>query len=102
MALATREVELVLIARDRASPVLARLGGSFAGISRNLGRATALMSRHLTMITKEYVEFTQQSALSFTQVENVANATQKSIEESTKRIARTIPRELQQIASSFL
>ena len=101
MALATREVELVLIARDRASPVLARLGGSFAGVSRNLGRATGVMSRHLTMMTNEYIQFTQKSALAYTQVEGVANATQKAIEESTKRIARTIPRELAQIQDAY-
>ena len=53
------------------------------------------------MMTNEYIQFTQKSALAFTQVENVANATQKAIEESTKKIARSIPRELQQIQDAY-
>ena len=101
MALATREIELVLIARNKASPVLARLGGSFAGVSRNMGRATSAMSRQLTMMTNEYIQFVQKSALAYTQVENVAQSSQKAIEESTKRIARTIPRELKQIQDAY-
>ena len=101
MATTTRELELVLIAKNRASSTIARVGGALAGLSRNMGLLGAAGVGAIAAMTKEAADFQQKAALAFTQVEGVANASIRSIEEGAKRIARNVPVELEQVQDSF-
>lgn len=69
MALATRELELVIIARDRASAVLARIGGAFAILGAGAARIGAQGIGFFAEVTNEAIEFRRQVALAFTQAE---------------------------------
>ena len=101
MATTTRELELVLIAKNRASSTIARVGGALAGLSRHLGLMGAAGAAAMITMTNEAAQFQQKAALAFTQVEGVANASIKSIEDAAKRIARNIPVELSQVQDSL-
>lgn len=74
MALATRELELVIIARDRASATLARIGGAFTILGAGAARFGAEGIGFFAGVTQEAIDFRKQVGLIFTQVE-VAGAT---------------------------
>ena len=101
MALASRELELVLIARDRASSTIARVGGALTALGSAMTFAGVQGVKSLGGMAKEAADFRQQAVIAFTQVDNVANASIKSIEDSTKRIARTIPTTIEDIQGTF-
>ncbi len=69
MALATRELELIIIARDHASAVLARVGGAMAILGAGAARLGVKGIGAFVEVTEEAIEFRRQVALAFTQVE---------------------------------
>ena len=101
MALASRELELVLIARNRASSTIARVGGALTALGAAIAGVGLAGTKAFISMAHEAAEFRQQAALTYTQVDNVANASLKSIEDATKRIAKTIPVQMEQVGQSF-
>lgn len=69
MALATRELELVIIARDHASATLARVGGAFAILGAGVARAGIEGIGFFAEVTNEAIEFRRNVAEAFTQLE---------------------------------
>ncbi len=69
MALATRELELIIIARDRTSAVLARVGGALAILGAGAARVGAAGVGFFVDATKEAIDFRKTIALAFTQAE---------------------------------
>lgn len=69
MPLATREVELIIIARDRASASIARIGGAMVAFGAMFARVGAAGVSELAEMTMEAIEFRRQIALAFTQAE---------------------------------
>lgn len=69
MALATRELELILIAKDRASATLARVGGAMAILGGAAVRTGIEAAGFFVDATQEAIEFRRQVALAFTQLE---------------------------------
>ncbi len=69
MALGTRELELVIIARDHASAVLARVGGAIALLGAAAVRVGVKGIGAFAEMTNESIEFRRQIALAFTQAE---------------------------------
>ena len=69
MALATRELELVIMAKDKASATLARVSGALALIGGATVRAGLEGAEFFVDATKEAMEFNRQIALTMTQVE---------------------------------
>lgn len=69
MALATRELELVIIARDRASATLARVGGALTILGAGAARVGLEGVGAFAEMTKESIDFRKQIALAFTQAE---------------------------------
>lgn len=69
MPLATRELELVIIARDHTSAALARIGGAMTILGGALARVGAGAVGELAQMTQESIEFRRQIALAFTQAE---------------------------------
>ena len=88
MALATRELELVLIARDRASATIARVGGAFTILGGSIAGIGALASREFGRMVEEASNFRRDATLAFTQVDGVANASLRNIERSSIDIGR--------------
>lgn len=87
MGLSTRELELVLIAKDRASSVLARVGGSLVMLGVAMERLGAKGTRELQEMTSEAMNFQRSVALAFTQVDGVANASLESIRRTALDVA---------------
>ena len=90
MALATRELELIIIARDRTSAVLARVGGALAILGAGAARLGAEGVGFFVGATGEAIEFRRQVALAFTQVEIAGvtfDDTLNLIRESARRTA---------------
>ncbi len=69
MALATRELELIIIARDHASATLARVGGAMAILGAGAARLGVKGIGAFVEVTNEAIEFRRQVALAFTQAE---------------------------------
>ena len=88
MALAVRELELVLIARDRASATLARVGGAMAILGGAAARLGAEGIGFFAEVTNEAIEFRRTIAEVFTQVE-VAGATYEDVLNMVRNSART-------------
>lgn len=69
MPLATRELELIIIARDHTSAALARIGGAMTILGGAIARVGAAGVSELAKMTQESIEFRRQIALAFTQAE---------------------------------
>ena len=71
MALAVRELELILIARDHASATIARIGGGLAIMGGAMIVAGARASREFGEMALEAMEFRNQVALAVTQADGL-------------------------------
>jgi len=121
MALGARELLLVLRARDEATRTVNALGRSMrnldkdakAAITAQANRGQALssagvgiagigvaMAGALAQMTNAAVEYERQSALTFTQLDNVKGSV-KEIEDIGKRVARAVPAPFEQMQASL-
>jgi len=79
VALAVRELELILIARDNASAVIARVGGAMVILGGIITAVGLKGARELGEMTKEAIDFRQEIALAVTQADdlgaNIENVT---------------------------
>jgi len=99
VALATRELELVIIARDRASATLARVGGALAILGAGASRLGAKGVGLFASATKEAIEFRRNIALAFTQVE-VAGATFDDVLELVRESAKKTAVPIEELTES--
>jgi TP901 family phage tail tape measure protein len=90
VALATRELELVIIARDNASATLARVGGAFVILGAQIARAGIGILQELGSWTSELMDFQQQIALAVTQAEGVG-ATMENVSAISRNVGTTLP-----------
>ena len=100
MALATRELELILIARDRTSATMARIAGSMVILG---GAITALGlkgARELGAMTMEALEFRQQMALAVTQADGLG-ATIENVGEIVNRVGTELPVPFEELSDSL-
>jgi len=90
VALATRELELILIARDHASAVIARIGGAFV-ILGGIITATGLKgARELGSMVSEAMEFNQAIALAVTQADGLG-ANIENVSGIINRVGKSLP-----------
>ena len=101
MPAATREVELVLIAKDRSSSTLARISGAFVALGGNIAGIGALSAKEFAQMASSAANVQQQAALAYTQVEGVAKGTINNIRNASLDIARQLPVILNSIQGSF-
>ncbi len=100
MALATRELELIIIARDRSSATMARVAGGMVILG---GAMTALGLkgvREFGEMTMEALEFRQQMALAVTQSDNLG-ATIENVGAIVNRVGTTIPVPFEELSDSL-
>ncbi len=71
MALAVRELELIIIAKDHTKATLARIGGAMAIMGAALTALGLKGIKELGSMTMEAIEFKQQMALAVTQADNL-------------------------------
>lgn len=91
MALATRELELILIAKDNASSVIARVGGAFVILGETMRRVGMEGIQQLRDMTKEAMEFRQQIALAVTQADPHLKASIEEVAAMSRAVGRDIP-----------
>ena len=101
MPYATREVELVLIAKDRSSSTVARVSGAFVTLGGSIAGIGSLAAREFAQMAQSAAQVQQQAALAYTQVEGVAEGSLNNIRASSLRIARELPVILDNVQSSF-
>ncbi len=100
MALATRELELIIIARDRSSATMARVAGGMVILG---GAMTALGLkgvREFGEMTMEALEFRQQMALAVTQADGLG-ATIENVGAIVNRVGTTIPVPFEELSDSL-
>lgn len=99
MALATRELELIIIAKDRASTVLARVGGAMAVLGAGVARVGAAGIGEFIQMTEEAIDFRKQIALAFTQAE-IAGLKYNDVLEMVRKTARETSVPIEDLAAS--
>ncbi len=100
MALATRELELIIIARDRSSATMARVAGGMVILG---GAMTALGLkgvREFGAMTMEALEFRQQMALAVTQADGLG-ATIENVGDIVNRVGTEIPVPFEELSDSL-
>ncbi len=100
MALATRELELIIIARDRSSATMARVAGGMVILG---GAMTALGLkgvREFGQMTMEALEFRQQMALAVTQSDNLG-ATIENVGDIVNRVGTELPVPFEELSDSL-
>ncbi len=100
MALATRELELIIIARDRSSATMARVAGGMVILG---GAMTALGLkgvREFGEMTREALEFRQQMALAVTQADGIG-ATIENVGAIVNRVGTSIPVPFAELSDSL-
>ena len=89
MALAVRELELILIARDHASAVIARVGGAMVILGAAIATTGVKGVRELGSMAMEAAEFRQQIALAVTQADGLGANIQ-----NVSKIVNTVGKDL--------
>ncbi len=89
MALATRELELIIIAKDHTKATLARIGGAMAILGAGLTAVGLKGVKELGSMTMEAIEFKQQMALAVTQADGLG-ATIDNVGEIVNRVGTNI------------
>ena len=90
MALATRELELILIARDNASAVIARVGGAMVILGGIITAVGIKGIKELGEMTGEAIAFRQEIALAVTQADGLG-ATIENVSAIVNRVGKTLP-----------
>ena len=90
MALATRELELILIARDHASATVARIGGAFTILGGIITAVGLKGARELGEMTAEAMEFRQSIALAVTQTD-IVGTTIEDVAGIINRVGKKLP-----------
>lgn len=88
LGLATRELELIIIAHDRASSTLARVGGGLAILGAGMTRVGVAGIRAFSEMAGEAIEFEKQVALAYTQVFDKSKITMDQVEDVIVNVAR--------------
>ena len=101
MALAVRELELVIIAKDRASSVVARVGGAMAILGGSIAAMGMRWGRELSQMTREAVDFSNIAALAFTQMFDKGEATVDDVAGVLERVAKQVPRPVEEMGEAL-
>ncbi len=100
MALAVRELELVLIARDHASATIARVGGAMVILGGVLAAVGVKAASELKDMAQEAVEFRQQMALAVTQADNLG-ANIENVSAIVERVGNNINVPFEELSESL-
>lgn len=101
MALATRELELIIIARDSASSTFARIGGAMAILGTGIARMGIKWAGELNQMAMEAAEFSNSAALAFTQMFDKTGAKIEDVEDMLLRVAREVPRPIESLSEAL-
>lgn len=101
MALATRELELVLIAKDNASAILARVGGAFVVLGGIITRVGAQGIEELAQMTQEAIDFRQQIAYAVTQIDKDLGASIEDVAAISRSVGSQIPIPFEELNSTL-
>ncbi len=91
MALLTRELELIIIARDHTQSTTARVAGALTFIGAAIVRMGIVWADTLRDMTSEAIDFRNGAALAFTQMFDQGTATITDIEQAMLRVGREVP-----------
>ena len=91
MALLTRELELIIIARDHTQSTTARVAGALTFIGAAITRMGLAWSAALGEMTSDAIDFRNGAALAFTQMFDQGTATIGQIEEAMLKVGREVP-----------
>ena len=100
MALATRELELILIAKDHTKATMARIAGSFVILGGALTALGLKGAREFKDMTMEALEFRQQMALAVTQSDNLG-ATIENVGDIVNRVGTDLPVPFEELSDSL-
>ncbi len=91
MALLTRELELIIIARDHTQSTTARVAGALTFIGAAITRMGLAWAATLRDMTDEAIDFRNGAALAFTQMFDQGTATITDIEQAMLRVGKEVP-----------
>ncbi len=91
MPLLTREIELIIIARDNASAVTARVGGALALLGGGMVALSKKAADVFSDMTMEAIDFSSDAALAFTQMADRGETSLEDIKDIMKRVAKEVP-----------
>ncbi len=100
MALATRELELIIIAKDHTKATLARIGGAMAILGAGLTALGLKGIKELGSMTGEAIDFRQQIALAVTQADGLG-ATIENVGAIVNRVGTNINVPFDDLAGSL-
>lgn len=101
MALAARELELIIIAKDRASSTIARVGGALTIMGAGLTRLGVAWGQEMTEMAYEAAEFSRDAALAFTQMFDKTGAKVEDVNAMMERVARSTARPIEEIGDAL-
>lgn len=101
MALNARELELIIIARDRASSTMARIGGALTIMGGGITALGVKWGREMTEMAMEAGEFSRDAALAFTQMFDKTGASVEEVNDMMARVARTTARPIEEIGEAL-
>ncbi len=101
MALLTRELELIIIARDHTQSTTARVAGAMTFIGAAIVTMGVTWAKTLGDMTSDAIDFRNDAALAFTQMFEVGDASIDDIQEAMLRVGREVPVPFDEMAEAM-
>lgn len=101
MALLTRELELIIIARDHTQSTTARVAGALTLIGSGITAMGAAWSREMGQMTQEALQLRDTAALAFTQMFDRGDASVQDIEQALLRVGTTVPAPFEELGEAI-
>lgn len=97
LGLATRELELIIIATDRTQATLARVGGGLTLLGVGMTRLAWEGVEAFASMTEEAMDFDRQARLAFTQVDDKATTTLEDVKDVLRNVASQVGRPIEEL-----
>ena len=101
MALLTRELELIIIARDHTAATTARVGGALTLIGTGITQMGLAWSREMASMTEEALQLRDTAALAFTQMFDRGAASVGDVRDAIRNVSTEVPAPMDELGEAI-